>query len=325
MNIRVVALAAIVGVVALSSSTLAAQAAPRAVDRSNMDTTCAPCTDFYRFVNGKWLDTATIPASYPGIGVGREVYDRSLDVLHEILEQAAKDKSAAPNSNTQKLGAFYGACLDSAKAEKLDAAPMAAELERIAAITTPALLQAEFARLQADGVDIAFGVGTEPDFKNTKLTVAAVGQGGLGLPDREYYLNDDSASVKLRDAYRAHVARTLELLGDTPAKAADAAKRVLALADLHDAAEQAGFNIIMPVDAEKVYGVYIPKPHRLEVFFHFIGNKAGVLHLGESGYCNAAFFTQRRVLFYHRRINLKLGHIKSLHRTFTKILILLYK
>jgi len=229
VNIRVVALAAIVGVVALSSSTLAAQAAPRAVDRSNMDTTCAPCTDFYRYVNGKWLDTATIPASYPGIGVGREVYDRSLDVLHEILEQAAKDKSAAPNSNTQKLGAFYGACLDSAKAEKLEATPMAAELERIAAITTPALLQAEFARLQADGVDIAFGVGTEPDFKNTKLTVAAVGQGGLGLPDREYYLNDDSGSVKLRDAYRAHVARTLELLGDAPAKAVDAAKRVLAL------------------------------------------------------------------------------------------------
>lgn len=226
MHIRVLALAAIV---AAASNTLGAQAASHAVDRANMDTTCAPCKDFYRFVNGRWEDTATIPASYPGIGVGREVYDRSLDVLHAILEDAARDKTAAANSNTQKLGAFYGACLDSARAEKLDAAPMAAEQKRIAAITTPAMLQAELVRLQALGVDVAFGVGTEPDFKNTKLTVAAVVQGGLGLPDREYYLNDDSASVKLRGAYRAHVARTLALLGDAPAKSAEAATRVLAL------------------------------------------------------------------------------------------------
>ena len=135
MNVRVLALLALV---AASSNTLRAQATPRAVDRSNMDTTCAPCTDFYRFVNGKWQDTATIPASYPGIGVGRQVYDRSLDVLHAILEDAAKNKTAPLGSDTQKLGAFYGACLDSARAEKLDATPMAAELNRIAAITTPA-------------------------------------------------------------------------------------------------------------------------------------------------------------------------------------------
>jgi putative endopeptidase len=226
VKIRALALAAIV---AASSNSLGAQGGAKAVDRSTMDTTCAPCTDFYRFVNGKWQDTATIPPSYPGIGVGRAVYDRSLDVLHEILEAAAKDKSAAPNSNTQKLGAFYGACIDSARAEKLGATPMAADLRHIAAITTPAMLQTELAREQANGVDAPFGAGTEPDFKNTKLTVAAIGQGGLGLPDREYYLNDDSASVKLREEYRAHVARTFQLLGDTPANAADAAKRVLAL------------------------------------------------------------------------------------------------
>ncbi|MBK5188294.1 MAG: M13 family metallopeptidase, partial [Gemmatimonadaceae bacterium] len=192
-------------------------------------TTCAPCTDFYRYVNGKWSDTATIPASYPGIGSGREVYDRSLDALHSILDDAARDKSAPVGSNTQKLGAFYGSCMDSTHAEKLDAAPMAAELKRIAGITSPVLLQAELARLQADNVDVAFGVGTEPDFENTRLTVAGLGQGGLGMPDREYYLNDDSASVTLRGAYQAHVARELQLLGDSPAAAADAAKRILAL------------------------------------------------------------------------------------------------
>ena len=250
MTIRALALVAALTVVATSSTTLGAQATPRAVDRSNMDTTCAPCTDFYRFVNGKWQDTATIPASYPGIGVGREVYDRSLDVLHAILEDAAHDKTAAANSNTQKLGAFYGACLDSARAEKLDAAPMAAELRRVAAITTPAMLEAEFAHLQANNVDVAFGVGTEPDFKNTKLTVAAVGQGGLGLPDREYYLNDDSASVKLRDTYRAHVARTLQLLGDTSPKSADAATRVLTL---ETALAKAAMPLEMQRDPKNIY------------------------------------------------------------------------
>ncbi len=226
MSVRVLA---IVAALTVAFESAVAQGTPRAVDRSNMDTTCAPCTDFYRYVNGKWQDTSTIPASYPGIGVGRDVYDRSLDVLHAILEDAARDKAAAANSNTQKLGAFYGACLDSARAETLDAMPIAAELKRIAAIATPASLQAELARLQANGVDVALAVGTEPDFKNTKLTVAAVGQGGLGLPDREYYLNGDSASVKLRESYRTHVARTLSLLGDSPARSADAAVHVLAL------------------------------------------------------------------------------------------------
>jgi putative endopeptidase len=225
VKIRSLTLAALV---IASSNAVGAQAASHAVDRANMDTTCAPCTDFYKFVNGKWEDTATIPASYPGIGAGREVYDRSLDALHAILEDAAKNKSAPAGSNTQKLGAFYGSCMDSAKAEKLDATPMAAELKRIAAITTPALLQSELVRLQQNSVDVPFGVGTEPDFTNTKVTLAVLGQGGLGLPDREYYLNDDSASVKLRDAYRAHVANEMKLLGDSPAAAADAAKRILA-------------------------------------------------------------------------------------------------
>jgi len=225
VTIRSLFLAALV---IASSSTLGAQST-RAVDRANMDTTCAPCTDFYRFATGKWEDTATIPASYPGIGTGREVYDRSLDALHSILEDAAKDKSAPAGSNTQKLGAFYGACMDSSRAERLGAAPMAPELARIAAITTPALLQAELLRLQRNSVDVAFGVGTEPDFTNTKVTYAVLGQGGLGLPDREYYLNDDSSSVKLRDAYRAHVANEMKLLGDSPTAAADAATRILAL------------------------------------------------------------------------------------------------
>ena len=225
MTIRSLFLAALV---IASSSTLGAQST-HAVDRANMDTTCAPCTDFYRYATGKWEDTATIPASYPGIGTGREVYDRSLDALHSILEDAAKDKSGPAGSNTQKLGAFYGACMDSSKAERLGAAPMAPELERIAAITTPALLQAELLRLQRNSVDVAFGVGTEPDFTNTKVTYAVLGQGGLGLPDREYYLNDDASSVKLRDAYRAHVANEMKLLGDSPVAAADAATRILAL------------------------------------------------------------------------------------------------
>ncbi|MEO6208695.1 MAG: M13 family metallopeptidase [Gemmatimonadaceae bacterium] len=228
MTSRIPSLVAAVAFLA-STNHLPAQAVVHAVDRANMDTTCAPCTDFYRFVNGRWQDSATIPASYSGIGAGREVYDHSLDVLHEILEKAARDRSVAPNSNAQKLGAFYGACMDSARADKLDAAPIAPELRRIAAITSSSMLQTEFAHLSANSVDVPLGVGTEPDFVNTKLTVAAIGQGGLGLPDREYYLNEDSGSVQLRDAYRSHVAKTMQLLGDSPARAADAATRILLL------------------------------------------------------------------------------------------------
>src|SRR5213078_2706799 len=148
--------------------------------------------------------------------------------LHGIVDRLAAT-AAPPKTTPQKLGAFYTACMDSTAAEKAGAAPLKNWLDRIAAIVSPR----DLARMLAEGHrhswDPAFNLGAVPDFKNSTMVIAAVSQGGLGLPDRDYYVRDDSTARTLRTAYLEYVSRTLGLLGDAPAVADSEARRILAL------------------------------------------------------------------------------------------------
>jgi len=214
----------------------AARAQPAAPNRSGvvrayMDTTCAPCRDFFRYANGAWIDQAVIPPDRRAIGVGSEVRDRNLDVVHRLLDQAAAS-SASTGTGTgavARVGTFYRACTDSAAVEAAGLHPLAAELAAIDAIREPADVQSVLARLHALGLDAGFGVYVDSDLEESGRYLAYVSQGGLGLPDRDYYTRTDSASVALRREYRAHVARTLALAGMAPAQAERAAGRVLEL------------------------------------------------------------------------------------------------
>jgi putative endopeptidase len=194
---------------------------------ANLDRSVKPCDDFYQFSSGGWMKNNPIPADRSTWAVFSVLNASNEDALHKILEEAAKDKSAAPGSNRQKIGDFYASCMDESQIEATGIKPLEPEFQRIAAIKDISSLQAEIAHLQRSGVNAVFGFGSLQDFKDSKQVIFAAGQGGLGMPDRQYYLDDDDRSKTLRAGYVQHVTNMFKLLGDDAATSAAEAKVVL--------------------------------------------------------------------------------------------------
>jgi putative endopeptidase len=219
-------------------------------DLANLDRSVVACDDFYQFADGGWMKNNPIPAAYPRWGSFTILQEHNQDVLHSILEEAAKDKAAKSGSNWQKIGDFYASCMDESQIEAAGLKPLQAELERIAQIKDSASLQEVVARLQKEGVDAIFGVGSEQDFKNSSQMIASAGQGGLGLPDRDYYTRDDDKSKQMRADYVQHVTNMFKLLGDSDAKAAAGAKTVM---DIETRLANASMKRVDLRDPDKVY------------------------------------------------------------------------
>ncbi len=214
----------------LTSGARAAGApAGAALDRANIDPTCKACDDFYQYATGGWSKHAVLPAGRPRWGSFDELAQRNRDQLHAILEDAAKNTAAPSGSDEQKLGAFYRSCTDTAGIERAGTAPVAPLLGGIAAVGDVPSLVREIAALQQAGVDGGLPLSSRADTKNSARQIANLGLGGLGLPDRDYYLNDDERSKTIRAAYRGYVATQLQNLGDDAAAAASEADAVIAL------------------------------------------------------------------------------------------------
>jgi putative endopeptidase len=222
------------------------QARLTTLDVAGMDTGTQACTDFYQYANGGWLAAHPIPSDRPRWGTFDELRQRNQDDLREILERLAADTSAADGSEERKLGDFYGACMDEAAIEAKGLAPIEPELARIDAIANRAGLRAEIGRLHPLGVNPVFAFGSEEDRKDSSRVIAAAIQAGLGLPDRDYYLQKDAKSVELRKKYLAHVAKMLELAGTPPKKAAADAKAILSLETRLAEASQSNVDIRDP-------------------------------------------------------------------------------
>ena len=198
----------------------------RAVDPARFDTTCAPCTDFFRYANGGWEARTEIPPQYTSYGVEREIQDRTEEVLRKILEDAARDAPRNADSTTRLLGMFYGSCMDSVRARREGAAPLQPPLRRIATIRTRGDLAEVLGELQRQGVDVGVATFAYPDLAHRDTLRLNLYQGSHGLPDRDYYLRPDSAFATARRDYRAHAVRMFRLLGETPAAARQDAERV---------------------------------------------------------------------------------------------------
>jgi putative endopeptidase len=218
---------------AIASSALAqSYAVPmqtKPLDPANLDRSVSACTDFYQFANGGWVKRNPVPAAYSRWGSFDELAENNQSNLLTILRAAAASGDKQASEDLRKLGVFYSSCMDSATAERAAAQPLKPELDRIDAIRNRAQLEAEIARLHARGVPLLFGFGAQQDFKNSASVIAGVNQGGLSLPDRDYYLNPEKRYADIRTSYVDHVARMLQLLGESTAQATADAQKIMAI------------------------------------------------------------------------------------------------
>lgn len=189
------------------------------IDLQDLDTSVKPCQNFYRFADGGWMARNPIPAAYPRWGTFTQLYKENQNRLHHILERAAADTKAPAGSDLKKLGDFYASGMDVKAVDAQGFKPLTPELARIAAVKDLKGLQAEVAHLQSLGVNVMFRFGSTQDAKDSTQVIGEADQGGLGLPDRDYYLKNDAKSKSTREAYLKHVAKMFELLGDAPATA----------------------------------------------------------------------------------------------------------
>jgi putative endopeptidase len=203
---------------------------PPPINTKDMDASVKPQDDFFMYADGGWIKRTEIPPEYSRWGSFNELIEKNNDALHEIAEKAANthlDPKLAPE--TQKVGDYYASGMDEKTIEAMRTKPLVEEFKSIEAIKDRNDLLKEIAHLHTIGVPVLFDFDAGQDAKDSTHDIAQAAQGGLGLPDRDYYTKTDEASKKLRDQYVDHVTKMLTLLGEPQNTASDHAKKILAL------------------------------------------------------------------------------------------------
>ena len=217
-------------------------------DIAGMDRSVTPGTDWVRFTNGGYTDKLEIPADRTSYGMFTKLRDLSQERTRSIIEATAK-KGGPAGSNAQKVGDYYASYMDDAGIEAKGLAPVKPMLDGIAAISDRAALAAKMGELSRDGVDMPIGASVFGDLKNPDVLAAYVGQGGLGLPDRDYYLDDKNPKfVEARGKYVQHIAKMLTLAG-----VADAPARAQAIYDLENKIATVHWSQVEQRQVEKIY------------------------------------------------------------------------
>lgn len=196
---------------------------------SDLDSSVNPGNDFFDYANGGWFKRNPIPASESGWGIGNLVEDEIYQKLLKINSDAAADSTSAKGTATQKIGDFWYSGMDSAGIQQQGLSPLDSELTRINAIKSKQDLLHEIAHLHTIGVGNSFSQYVTQDDKNSAVMALRLDQGGLGLPNRDYYFNTDNRTLRVRAAYPVHLIRMFVLMGDDTSKAARESQWVLSL------------------------------------------------------------------------------------------------
>ncbi|MGY2133309.1 M13 family metallopeptidase [Hymenobacter sp. HD11105] len=199
------------------------------LDPANIDQSVQPCDDFFQYASGTWLKNNPIPATESRWSSWNTLINQNEAVMRQILEEAAANTSAPKGSNLQKVGDFYASAMDSAAIEAAGLKPLQPELSRIAAIKDLKGLQSVLVRQQMLQTRSVFGAYVGQDRKNSTQYAVYMSQGGLTLPDRDYYLKDDARSKTIRSAYMTYLTNMFKMLGDNEATAAKNASTVMRL------------------------------------------------------------------------------------------------
>jgi putative endopeptidase len=230
MQLRILSVALLLCATLVSAQTSETSPAPKPIvslDLTAIDKSIDPCVDFYRYSCGNWMKNNPVPPDKSRWGRFDGLAEQNNYVLRDILVQAQAPGQHSPIE--KKVGAFYASCMDEATIETKGAAPLQPELARIDAINSKAGLIQEVAYMHQHATPAIFAFYGQPDMHDSMATIAYIDQGGITLPDRDYYLKDDAKSVETREEYLKHVQKMFELAGDKPEAATAEAKTVLAV------------------------------------------------------------------------------------------------
>ncbi|MBX2904416.1 MAG: M13 family metallopeptidase [Taibaiella sp.] len=230
-----------------------AAAGRKLLDPANMDTTVKPGDNFFQYANGTWLKNNPIPKSKTRWGSFNELDENNNAVLHSLLDSAAKITGAPKGSSAQMVGDFYRTGMDSMAIEKAGITPLNPILARINAITDAASLLSEISLQHTEGLGGVFGFYVSPDDKNVTHEMCQFGQGGLGMPGKEYYFDNDARTQKIRDAYKKYLVNMLMLMGEDEATAAKDAANIYGL---EEKLAKASFTRVEMRDPYKLYNKF---------------------------------------------------------------------